>query len=324
LGSLADKTHGSKRLVTYDFVNLDMLSPVVVFVYKRLGHTKKTLESLARNELASSTDLIIFSDGPKSVVDQEEVVSVRKYLKNISGFKSVSIFERSTNYGLSKSILEGVTQTVNQFGNVIVLEDDLVTSTHFLRYMNEALKKYEYEEKVISVHGYIYPVQTTLPETFFLIGADCWGWGTWKRGWDCLIRDGLALKTQIENGNRLDRFDFYNSYPYMRMLDEQIRGKNNSWAILWYASAFVQDKLTLYPGTSLVQNIGNDNSGTHGSATNAYDVSVTSYPIDLSYSPPLEDDIVVVNLISQYFRKNHSLKNWILYILKRILIKIRK
>ena len=126
---------------------------------------------------------------------------------------------------------------------VIVLEDDLVTSPHFLQYMNDGLGIYERDDRVISIHGYSYPVHGKLPETFFLRGADCLGWATWKRGWDLFEDDGQRLLNELERRNLTRSFDFDGSYPYTQMLRDQIAGSNSSWAVRWYASAFLRDKL---------------------------------------------------------------------------------
>ena len=108
---------------------------------------------------------------------------MRKYITTVSGFKSLNIIERDINMGLSKSIITGVTEICDKYGKVIVLEDDHVTSPYFLQYMNDGLRAYEHDEDVISIHGYIYPLGDKLPETFFIRGADCWGWATWKTSW---------------------------------------------------------------------------------------------------------------------------------------------
>ncbi len=245
-------------------------APICLFVYNRPLHTKKTIEALSNNILASESELIIFSDGPKIEEDQKLIKSIRNYIKNLNGFKKIQLIESKENKGLANSIIEGVTQICNQYGKIIVLEDDLVTSPIFLKYMNDALNLYEFQDKVISIHGYVYPIENRLPETFFLKGADCWGWATWKRGWDLFNSEGKYLLNQIIKKNLSYEFDYNNSYPYTKMLKNQIEGKNNSWAIRWYASAFLENKLTLYPGKSLVQNIGFDNSGVHCNKNNIY------------------------------------------------------
>lgn len=246
------------------------LAPIVLFVYNRPWHTKETIEALRKNNLASESELIVFSDGAKNDLDEIKVREVRQYINSISGFKTVTISTRDENWGLAKSVIAGVTEVVNKHGKVIVLEDDLVTASCFLKYMNEALEMYEHEEKVISIHGYVYPIKNILPETFFIKGADCWGWATWKRGWGIFQSDGAKLLAELEGKSLSDEFDFNKSYGYSEMLKEQIRGRNNSWAVRWYASAFLKNKLTLYPGKSLIQNIGFDGEGTHADSSKVY------------------------------------------------------
>lgn len=257
------------------------LSPIALFVYNRPEHTQKTIEALLKNGLASQSELFIFSDAPKNEKAKEGVEKVRAFIKSISGFKNITILEREENFGLAKSIIAGVTDIVNKYGRIIVLEDDLITSPYFLKYMNEALDMYEQEEKVISIHGYIYPVKYQLPETFFIKGADCWGWATWKRGWDLFESDGLKLLNELRTKNLTREFDLSGAYPYTQMLQGQIRGLNNSWAIRWHASAFLKNKYTLYPGRSLITNAGLDNSGTHTGNVNILRGVLSITPIKL-------------------------------------------
>jgi len=237
------------------------LSPIALFTYNRPYHTRKTVEALQQNKLSSRSDLFVFSDGPKDAVSATLVQEVRNYLKSINHFKSVSIIERKSNIGLAANILEGVQQIMSRSEKVIVLEDDLLTSPFFLDFMNEGLCLYENDENVISIHGYLVPLEEKLPDTFFLQGADCWGWATWKRGWNLFQPDGSLLLDRLIKSNQTEQFDFDGSYPYLQMLKDQVAGKRDSWAIRWYASAFLENKYTLYPGKSLVTNIGGDGSG---------------------------------------------------------------
>lgn len=278
-------------------------APVTLFVYKRLWHTQQTVEALQRNEFANSSELFVFSDGPKSETDRDNVQSVRDYLRTITGFRKVTVVERDINLGLAQSIITGVTEIVNKYGRIIVLEDDMVTSPHFLRFMNEALELYKDEERVISIHGYMYPVKTKLPETFFLKVTDCWGWATWERGWDLFEPDGQKLMEELNARKLTYRFDLDGSYHYTRMLQDQINGKNNSWAIRWQASAFLKDKLTLYPGRSLIFNTGIDASGSHCGATNVFDTEVTLYPVKVERLP-IEEDTQAFQAIKEFYRSS--------------------
>jgi glycosyltransferase involved in cell wall biosynthesis len=221
------------------------IAPIALFAYNRPIHIKKTIDSLKKNKLCDKSDLIIFSDGAKDQASRQKVEEVRRYLKFISGFKSVKVIERQRNLGLGPSIISGVTQIIKEYGRVIVMEDDLITSEYFLQYMNDALVFYENENKVISIHGYCYPI-SELPETFFLRGADCLGWATWKRGWDLFEENGSELLHKIEQENLISRFDLFGAYNFSQMLRDQIAGKNSSWAVRWYGTAVLKNKLTLY------------------------------------------------------------------------------
>lgn len=244
-------------------------SPIVLFTYNRPLHTQQTLDALALNKESAESVLYIYCEGAKNNASHEQlnaINEVRALVKKEQRFKEVHVVEQTKNLGLADSVLLGVTAVIQKHGQVIVLEDDHVTSRYFLKYMNDALEVYEKETSVACISAYIYPVKGTLPETFFVKGADCWGWGTWKRAWDSFEKDGKKLLNELEQKKLTHAFDFDGTYIYTEMLRGQIAGTNNSWAIRWYASAFLKSQYCLYPGTSLVQNIGIDGSGTHSGA----------------------------------------------------------
>lgn len=280
---------------------LRMNAPVILFTYNRPWHTRQTVEALLKNNLADESELIVFSDGPKDAQDKEKVDKVRQYIRSVKGFGNVTVIERSENLGLGKSIINGISEVINKYEKIIVLEDDLVTAPFFLRYMNEALELYKDEEKVISVHGYIYPVIGNLPVTFFLRGADCWGWGTWKRGWALFEENGQKLLENLKKDHLTNQFDFNGAYGYTKMLKDQIKGRNSSWAVRWHASAFINDLLTLYPGVSLVRHIGNDGSGTNFDVSTYGDTNLSETPVNLIKIEPIEN-IEAKKIVSGYLR----------------------
>jgi hypothetical protein len=254
-------------------------APLALFVFNRPLHTARTITALQANLQANETEVYVFCDGPRRQEDVANVEQVRALVRNITGFKTVTVIERTENFGLARSIIEGVTALCNQYGRAIVLEDDLLTSRYFLQYMNDGLNLYANEHAVASVHGYMYPVNQPLPETFFLRGADCWGWATWKRAWDHFESDGAALLGRLEAGRLTRQFDYDGNSSFTRMLRNQIKGKNNSWAIRWHASAFLQNMLTLYPSRTLVENLGFDASGTHCSDVDYYATTIGDLPV---------------------------------------------
>ena len=230
-------------------------SPVALFVYNRLDHTRSTVESLMNNKGADKTEVFVFSDGPKSSVDNTAVNDVREYIKSISGFKSVKVIERETNYGLANSIVDGVTSICDAFGRVIVLEDDLVSSPYFLQYMNDALEEYENNERVMHISGYMCPIKNDdLPETFFYRVTTCWGWATWQSAWQHFDRDIPKIDKAFTRKMRIEfnvdgRSDFWN------YIEKNNQGIINTWAIFWYASVFLRKGLCLHPARSYIENI---------------------------------------------------------------------
>jgi len=275
-------------------------APVILFTYNRLWHTQQTVEALKRNGLSQDSHLVIYSDGPKNRDDIADVEKVRNYLERIDGFGGVRIIERSENLGTARSVVQGVTEIVDQFGKAIVLEDDLVTSPHFLKYMNDALTFYAADDRVVSIHGYIYPVKGSLPETFFLRGADCWGWATWKRGWDLYEDDGSKLLQSLRSGRLTKCFDLDGAYPYTKMLKDTIKGSVSSWAVKWHASAFLENRLTLYPGRSLVDHIGADGTGVHSETSGLFNVKPSEISIKVEKVSVMENP-QVREMVVQFF-----------------------
>ncbi len=255
------------------------LAPIALFVYNRPQHTERTLKFLQQNELAADSRLFIFSDGAKSAQDDEKVAEVRFMIKKIDGFKSVKIFEKQENSGLANSVIAGVTQLINEYGQVIVFEDDLVSSPHTLTYFNEALKKYRNEEKVMHIGAYMYPLsKKNLPESFFFRAATSWGWATWERAWKNFEPNIDTLINQFDHKKKT-AFSIDNTMNFWKQMQEFKRGKNNSWAIRWYASIFLNGGLTLNPSQSLVNNIGHDGTGVHSGINDIYNVVINPKPI---------------------------------------------
>lgn len=246
-------------------------APIALFCFNRLQHVQQVLDTLAQCKSARISDLIIFSDGARNETEWKRVSVVRDYLKKVRGFRSVLVVEQKHNLGLMRSIIDGVSKICAERGKVVVLEDDLAVSPYFLDFLNDGLCFYEGNDRVASIAGYTPQLEGPIQETFFIRGVNCWGWATWHRAWQLFDSNGARLLEKIQQSGQVYEFDFDGSYPYTKMLTEQIAGRNQSWAVRWYASVFLAGKLTLMPGTSLVQNIGLDGSGTHcskGGSTN--------------------------------------------------------
>ena len=285
-------------------------APIALFVYKRPDHLVKTIYSLKKNYLSNKSRLIIFSDSYKNDKDYKKVKSVRKIIKEISGFYKIEIVERKNNFGLSRNILEGINDVISAYKKIIVLEEDLVTSPFFLNYINHGLDIYKDNPKVASIHGYCYPIKfqkKIIEDTFFLKGADCWGWGTWKESWNKFVKDPDILINNILKKKLVKKFNFDDSFAYFQMLINNSKKLNDSWAIRWYASAFLNNMYTLYPRISLVKNIGNDGSGYHfNSIDNKKDIFKTDLFTDYKKFNKIKirKNIYAYNMFKNFFISN--------------------
>lgn len=236
-------------------------APIVMFTYNRPEHTKRTLQALLQNPLSKDSEITIYSDAPKTDQDSVGVREVREYLDTVSGFKSIQIIKQSENQGLSKSIINGVTRSVNQYGKSIVLEDDMLTSPYFLKYMNEALDFYEKEEKVMHVAGWGYPILGDgLDDGFLWRGMNCWGWATWNDRWAFFEKDIPALYRQVPLLRRY-HFNLNGRRRYWAEVAANKSGLFDTWAVFWYATIYLRSGLCVNPTESLVQNIGLDGTG---------------------------------------------------------------
>jgi len=255
------------------------LAPIALFVYNRPQHTSRTIKFLQQNELAAESRLYIFSDGAKTQQDENKVAEVREIINNVDGFKSIKIIEQKENAGLANSIISGVTQLINDYGKVIVFEDDLVTSPHTLTYFNDGLNRYQNEEKVMHIGAYMYPLKAdNLPQSFFYRAATSWGWATWGRAWKHFEPNINTLLNQFD-GKKKSAFAIDNTMNFWKQMQEFKNGRNNSWAIRWYASIFLKGGLTLNPSQSLVNNIGHDGTGVHSGINDIYNVIINPKPI---------------------------------------------
>lgn len=265
-------------------------APILLFVYNRPEHTRQVVSSLLRNQEAAESPLFIYADQSKTPDNNAAVQEVRHYIHSISGFKSITIIERESNWGLARNIIDGVTTQVNEFGRVIVLEDDLIVAPYFLKFMNDALETYQDEQRVGHIQACDFTKDASLPDTFLIKWTGSWGWGTWKRAWKYFNPDGKELLAQLEKRKLTRYFDFNGNYPFTRMLRRQIAGQNNSWAIRWNASLFLADILSLNVGKSLIQNTGFDGSGTNCGGGGLYDSTLWQQPLPVKLISPIEEN----------------------------------
>lgn len=281
------------------------LAPIILFVYNRPEHTKKTLESLKINELASESLLFIFSDGSKNENDKKSVDEVRKYISTISGFKEINIILREKNLGLADSVISGITEVIEKYGKAIVLEDDIVTSKYFLKFMNEALNFYEADKKIYSISGYNFPIK--IPKSYqhkvyISPRPSSWGWATWKDRWGKAIWNPEQV-FDIKNHKLLNQYLDKSGKDISPMLLKTFEKKINSWAVRWVFTHIYYQAYSLFPVKSLTKNIGADATGTNFiRSTNKYNVEFKTDFKQFDFSNDLKLNKEIIEQIKKLVR----------------------
>lgn len=293
-----------------------MTAPIIVFSYNRPDHLKKTLDALAQNDLAKDSVLYIYCDGAKDNASDEQKESVdqnRRVAHAAEGFKDVVVIERENNFGLANNIIGAVTEIVNNYGRVITLEDDVITSRGFLRFMNEALDLYESDEKVMHVSAYMYPHKKKLPDTFFFeVPYPGGGWATWKRAWDHFSNDIDELYAYWSL--RWKEFNKYGGNYLQKQLEANKNGTLYTWFIKWHGVLLKEGGLTLYPGVSLTNNIGFDGTGANCSAMSKFDILNPADYIPVKRIPIKENKRaakVIYHFYSGYWFSKRYRRQWV-------------
>lgn len=304
-----------------------MRAPVIIFAYNRPEHLKKCIEALASNRLAKETPLYIFSDGPKNENDKEKIESVRSYLgyiNNSNMFKSLSIITSKKNKGLSCSVIDGVTKVINKHGVVIVVEDDALASRNFLEYMNKCLDIYQDKQYVGAIGGFTIPINFPRyfkDDVFLLHRGSSYAWATWADRWVKVDWEVSDYKNFRYNYFKRRAFNKY-APDRAKMLDKQMSGVIDSWAIRFSYSMFQNKLMFVMPRLSKIKTIGHDGSGTHSNKSSKYD-SVeldNDYKEEQDYSNARFDK----NIAKEY--GNHFKRrpvNKVKSLLKKIIIPIR-
>ncbi len=286
---------------------MKQLAPLAVFVFKRPEHTQRMLKSLADCPEFAASNLFIYCDGARNETESTQVEETRRLVRKWL-HPNKTIIERDRNWGLANSVIEGVTQLSEQFGRVIVVEDDLVVSSVFLNYLNTALERYADEPKVMQVSAHMFPagIQSQY-DAVMLPFTTSWGWATWDRAWKHFDQGMSGYKNLKADSALRHKFDLDGSYPYFRMLKRQKEGKVDSWAIRWYLSVFLAEGLVVFPKQTLVLNEGFDGSGSNCKIPQLRTEYLRIEPIALLPEIQIQEQNYVI--VKNYLRKDQLVLN---------------
>lgn len=273
-----------------------MLAPVMITTYSRKDHLSKTIEALKSNKLADKTDVYVYVDGPK-IGDEKKVAGVLDYLSQVEGFNKFEVITRPENLGPHENAKQANFEIAGKFGRLIRLEDDIVTATGFLTFMNDALDAYQRHPRVLSVSAYCPPIK--FPENYskdvwFIRRFNGWGCGIWHDRLQHVYKE--ITPTEIElflrNKAMVSQFVAEGGRDMLDMLKMVVKGRLEAADVNSMFVQFVREQYTVYPSQSLVKNIGLDGSGVHCGITNRFDTELSdktefSFPSDVRSDPEL-------------------------------------
>ena len=279
------------------------LAPIAFFAYKRPFHTRKTLESLIRNDLAAKSKIYVFIDGPKSNKDRKLNLEVKQIIESFSSyFQYMRINHKKNNIGLANNIVKGIDEVFSSYKKIIVLEDDIEVSKVFLEYMNDALTRYENEKRVWHISAYTQPFEYNGKKSrFFWKYMNCWGWGTWKNRWKSYFKDPEYLISNFSS----DQIKSFNLDGLLQDWNQVILNKNkkiDTWAIFWYATIFIKNGLCLNPVNSLSRNIGFDNTGENCGENKELISQKVQNRINNNYPLSIKEDIEIIQRIKPFIK----------------------
>lgn len=279
---------------------------LALFAYRRPDHLARCIGSLLKQDALDLYDIHVFLDGPAPGDDLKHIEKTRQIATEQLANLGASFHPQESNRGLSQSIIQGLNELSENYQAFVVIEDDLLLSAGFLKFMTDGLTGFAGHPRLACIHGYALPI-ADLPPLYFLRGGDCWGWATWSEKWSLFRPDTAALLQEMRAKGLMDSFDLSTGPSQAGLLLDTALGRRDSWAIRWHASLFLADQLTLHPGKSLVFNTGNDSSGTHARQTHKYDSKISDTAPDVRLAPEVRHDEESARKIREHFARQRRL-----------------
>lgn len=264
-----------------------MPSPIVIFAFNRPEALERLTKALSKCPLYDESPRIVFVDGARNEHERFKVEKVIEIAHTITNDVRCS----DVNRGLGASVIAGVTDIIAKHGRAIVLEDDLVPAPGFLLFMNQALNRYESDDRILSVCGYSLKVSRPngyQADVYLGERSSSWGWATWNNRWQQVDWEVTDYNTFKNNSKQRHSFNRGGS-DMAGMLDAYMHGRNHSWAIRFCYHQWRHHMFSIHPMRSLI-----DNQGFGQDATNCRqswsrfkcDVDMFDYQ---SLTPPYSD-----------------------------------
>ncbi len=295
-----------------------------VFCYNRANKLKTCIDALLKNPECKTLDIVFFSDGYKTEKDQQGVLETRAYIDSITGFKNVIKHFRERNFSTGPNFREGLTWLSNNYDEFIIVEDDLVVSPNYVKYLLDALKFYKNNESVFCITGYVFPI--TVPKSYhydtIVYKRFCsYGWAGWGNRFKTVIWEHNELQKLMNTSAGFKPRLNAEGYDLVRMLKKQISGKISTWDVQLQVHVAENRMKVIYPVLSKVNNIGFDTE-----STNTYGINYLVTPVDDGKQQTFNfcDANYIVPTLQKQIKKPYGLKALVTRKIINTLIKATK
>lgn len=244
-------------------------APICLISLNRFEHFKRCVESLQQCIFADKSELIIGLDYPLNINQFEGWNKIKAYIPNITGFKTVTLFEHKENLGPTLNYASIRDYAFEKYDRIIFTEDDNIFSPHFLRYMNETLEIYENDPTVWGIFSSITSFQSKLnyskTNVIKIKGYyNEYGSGIWKEKY-------YERANSIQNGyreyicsNRKHLFKFLNYtslfHDFIFWVDSNM-DLEKPCDLTYSVSSVVNDKYYIVSTLPMTINMGYDGNG---------------------------------------------------------------
>lgn len=244
-------------------------TPVLLIFFNRPSTFEQVFEKVRE---AKPKTLILAQDGARNEDDLPGIQACRNIAESVDWDCEVIKDYSEKNLGCGVRPYSAISNVLNRFERVIILEDDCIPSQSFFRYCDELLVRYEDDDRIAYISGlnHFETWDCGNYDYFFSRAASIGAWATWKKKW---------IKYYDYNANAIE--DPYIRKLYLQQVGNKIVGeariaslekaykakltgeKLSYWDTQWGLAEYTQNMLAIVPRLNLIHNIGVGADSTH-------------------------------------------------------------
>ena len=245
---------------------------VLMLFHARADHFSQVWAEVKK---AQPARLFLYQDGPRpNSNDMQGIMECRELVKdeNIDWQCDVHRLYQEKNYGCDPSEYISQKWMFSIVDKGIVLEDDDVPSQSFFPYCKELLDRYEHDERITMIAGFM-PEENTLlhtaipaegnPSYFFSRAFSIWGWASWARvinKWDAeynFVKDPTQFALLAAKAEK-----YHQRQDMLSLCQRHAAAGKEYYETIFWAYMMLHDGLAIFPSVNMINNIGLE-GGTH-------------------------------------------------------------